>query len=343
MGSMEIKNVLVTGFDGYIGAVLTQLLLKNKFSVTGLDNFYFKDSKIGKPLLRFKQIKKDIRKIKKEDLIGFDVVIHLAALSNDPLGEFDTRLTHEINYKATVKLAKLAKEVGVKRFIFSSSCSVYGIVKSGIASEKTKVNPITAYSKSKINAEIFLKGISSNDFCVIILRNSTVYGFSPNLRADLVVNDFVTKGFLEKEIEVLSDGSPWRPLIDIRDLSEIFIKFLKIDKKIVNGQIFNIGFNENNFQVKDILDVVKKELPDCRITYNNRNKIDKRSYRVNFSKFHRTFPLVEQQWTLKKSVKDLVSAIKAGKIKERSKYFRLNILLELVKNKKLDNKLNWKI
>jgi len=339
---MEIKNILVTGSDGYIGAVLVPILIKNKFNVVGLDCGYFKKSIIGDLPLKFNQINKDIRKISDKDLRGFDAIIHLAALSNDPLGQIDPKITEEINYKATIALAKLAKKTGVKRFIFSSSCSIYGIARNGIVSEKSKVNPLTAYAKSKIKAEKSLQHLASKDFCVCILRNSTVYGFSPKLRADLVVNDFVTKAVLEKTITVLSDGTPWRPLIDVRDLCEIFVHFLNAETKIVNKQIYNIGFKENNLQIKTVLEAVNRELPNCKVVYAGKYGKDVRSYKVKFSKFHKVFPQISQKWPLGKSINDLAKNIKNGNISDISKYFRLNILTDLIAKKTLDKQLYWR-
>ncbi len=342
---MEIKNVLVTGSDGYIGAVLVKKLIEQGFKVVAWDNQYYKDSVLGNYKLSFPVIKKDIRKTVKSDLKKMDAIIHLAALSNDPLGELDAKITEEINYLATVNLAKYAKKMGVKKFIFSSSCSIYGIAKNGIVSEKSKLNPLTAYAKSKIKSEKELKKIADKNFCVCLLRNSTVYGFSPKFRTDLVVNDFTARGFSTGEIKVLSDGTPWRPLIDVRDLSDIFIEFLKNNDKKINGKVFNIGFKENNFQIRDVLSIIKKELPKCKITFTGEHGKDTRSYRVNFNKFNKQFPYIKQNWTLQKSVKDLINNLRNNNFDkaqfESNIYSRIFVLKNLLERNKINKKLIW--
>ncbi len=345
MGLMEIKNILLTGSDGYIGAVLVQKLIKNKFNVIAWDNLYYQKSILGKynPMVNFKKV--DIREINKKELINIDAIIHLAALSNDPLGELDSKLTEEINYLATVRIAKLAKKMKVKRFIFPSSCSIYGIAKNGVVSEKSKVNPLTTYAKSKIKSEKTLKKLADKSFCVCLPRNSTVYGFSPKLRTDLVVNDFTTTAVAKGEIRIMSDGTPWRPLIDVRDLSDIFIEFLKIDSKKVNGKIINVGFNENNLQVREILNIIKKELPNCKVIYTGEHGKDARSYKVNFNTFKKTFPNVKQKWPLKKSIRNLIKQLKSENFNEtlfeKNLYNRLYVLKDLINKNKVDKKLHW--
>lgn len=343
---MEIKKILVTGFDGYIGAVLVEFLKKEGYEVTGLDNFYYKKNNIGSFDPHIPYIEKDIRDINLKDLKGIDVVVHLAGLSNDPLGEINAKVTDDINFRATIKLAKLAKKAGVKRFVFSSSCSIYGIAKSGVVSERSKVNPLTAYAKSKIDAENELKKIADKAFCVCILRNATVYGYSPKLRTDLVVNDFAATGFSTNELRILSDGSPWRPLIDVRDLSQIFVEFIKADQGKVNAKVFNVGFNENNFQVKDIIAITKKILPSCKINFTGEHGKDARSYKVNFDKFIKAFPHVTQKWPLKKSIKHLISELEKKSPEQMAKkmnYFkRLYVLKNHLDQGSLTRSLRWK-
>jgi len=347
MESMEIKKVLVTGCDGYIGNVLCCELLRQKYKVTGLDTFFYKkglkkkDKKLG-----YKIINQDIRKLGLLDLSRYDAIIHLAALSNDPIGELNPRLTEEINYRATIKLAKKAKKQGVRRFLFSSSCSIYGIAKKPIVSELSSVNPLTEYARSKIKAEKELKKLASKDFCVSILRNSTVYGYSQKFRDDLVVNNLVACALTTGEIRIMSDGTPWRPLIDVRDLSNIFIAFLKADIKKINGRIINIGFNKNNYRVKDIVRLIQKELPYCKVVFTGEHGKDSRSYRVNFNKFNKIFSKIKQKWPLHKSIKDLIYNLKRNKYSlvdfSKHRYSRLVVLKELITLNKVDKILYWK-
>ena len=337
-------KVLVTGDRGYIGATLVPFLLEGGYEVVGLDTHFFK--KELDPLKEkksYRKITKDIRDVEEKDLKGINEIIHLSALSNDPMGELNPSLTEEINLKASVKLAKLAKKAGVSRFLFSSSCSIYGIAKSGIVDEKSQVNPLTAYAKSKIDMEDFLKEMADDTFVVGLLRNSTVYGYSPKFRNDLVVNNFVTTALAYNQIRVMSDGTPWRPLIDVRDLSAVFRAFLKADAKKINGKIINVGFNENNFQVKDLLNEVKIQLQDCDVVYTGEHGKDTRSYKVKFDLLNEVFPTIKQQWTMSKSIKDLIKHLRNDKfdkkVFESGKYTRLAVLKELLEKKKVNKHL----
>ncbi|EKD96530.1 MAG: hypothetical protein ACD_24C00006G0002 [uncultured bacterium] len=339
-----MKKVIVTGDRGYIGSVLVPKLLTKGYKVVGFDTGFFDKCIIkGKKDPVYKKIKKDIRNITEKDLKGVDAIIHLSALSNDPMGEIDPSLTEEINYKSSIRLAKLAKESGVKKFLFSSSCSIYGIAKSGIVDEKSTVNPLTAYAKSKIKAEKALKKLAGKNFFIGLMRNSTVYGFSPRFRNDLVVNNLVTTALAYKQIRILSDGTPWRPLIDVRDLSDIFIKFLETGTQNLNGKVINIGFEENNFQVKDLVAVIKKQLPNCKVVYTGEHGKDSRSYRVDFALFKKLFPNVKQKWTLTKSVKDMIKNLKKSDFNrttfESGKYTRLAVLKNLLEENKVNKDL----
>lgn len=335
------KNVLVTGSEGYIGTVLIPLLIQQGYNVTGLDTCYYgKHSERRKYCL----IKQDIRKIQEVDFHQFQAIIHLAALSNDPTCMLDTKLTSEINYEASVNLAQKAKKQGVKRFLFSSSCSIYGITKNQIVNENSVINPLTTYAQSKTMAEKELIKLADAKFEVGILRNSTVYGWSPNFRIDLVVNNLLSWALATKEIRVMSDGTPWRPLIDVRDLSFIFLEFLKAESKIINN-IYNIGFNQNNFQVKNIIDKIKDQISDCKIIYTGEHGKDTRSYRVDFSKFAQAFPQIKQQWYLEKSIRNMINNLRKihfDKLDLKSgKYTRLEALKELKANKKVNSDIFW--
>lgn len=338
--SMEIKKILVTGDRGYIGATLVPLLLSEGYEVIGIDTHFFTESFEAIP--PYTQITKDIRKITSKDLKNIDAVIHLAALSNDPMGEINPHLTKDINLTASRKLARLSKKAGVKRFLFSSSCSIYGIA-GDVVDENSAADPKTAYAASKISFEKTLQKLADETFHVGILRNSTVYGYSPKFRNDLVVNNLVTCALALGKIKVMSDGSPWRPLIDVRDLSQIFIEFLKIDGGKINGEIINIGFDENNVQVKDVLASVKKHLPECDIVFTGEHGADTRSYRVDFRKFQKTFPYFKKAWPLDKAVADLVQRLQKEKFTkddfEKGRYTRLAVLKKLLEEKQVDENL----
>jgi nucleoside-diphosphate-sugar epimerase len=340
-------KILVTGDRGYIGATLVPMLLEKKYNVIGLDtNFFQTELDPPKNKLRYAQITKDIRDVQAKDLKGVDAIIHLSALSNDPMGEINPGLTENINYEASVRLAKLAKEAGVKRFLFSSSCSIYGIAKDGVVDESSPVNPLTAYAKSKIDTENELIKMADDIFTVGLLRNSTVFGYSPKFRNDLVVNNLTTTGLAYGQIRIMSDGSPWRPLIDVRDLSSVFIAFLEADSKAINAKIINVGFSDSNFQVKDLVEEVKRQLPDCETVFTGEHGADTRSYKVKFEVLQSIFPNLKQEWPLSKSVADLIMHLKAAKFSkedfESGKYTRLAVLKKLLDEEKVDKDLYWK-
>lgn len=343
--SMEIKKILVTGSEGYIGSVLVSKLLHKGYEVDGLDTCYFSNNSLGKNKDKYKLIKLDIREIESLDLSRYSAIIHLAGLSNDPMGELNEGLTVDINLKSTLNIAKAAKKAGVKRFIFSSSCSIYGIAKKEYVDEKSDVNPLTAYAKSKILSEKGLVRLADNNFCVGILRNSTVYGYSPRYRNDLVVNNLVSSGMVFGLIKIMSDGTPWRPLIDVRDLSDIFIKFLTVDSKKINGRIMNVGFKENNLQVKNIAEIINKYLTTCKIVYSKEHARDDRSYKVDFSLFKSTFPEIIQKWTIRRSIKDLIDHLKIYKFSKEDFsngiFNRINEIKRLLKQKRINNNLFW--
>lgn len=340
-----VKKILVTGINGYIGTVLAEKLQKGGYEVVGWDTNYFKEVTLGNYQNRYASKNLDIRQ-KQPELSGIDCIIHLAALSNDPMGALNEKLAFDINYKATIKLAKKAKLQGVKRFIFSSSCSAYGVADKDIVNEESAINPLTVYAKSKVLVEKALKKLKDDSFCVCLLRNATVYGFSPRFRNDLVVNNLVTSGLAFNEIRVLSDGTPWRPLIDVRDLCEVICRFVEVDAKAVNGNIFNVGFNTNNYQVKYILKLIKQYLPKCRIKFSGEHGKDTRSYKVNFSKLKELFPNIKQKWPLEKSIPDLIKRLRTNKFKkedfEQGKFERLTKLKSLISEKKLTKDLNWR-
>jgi len=280
-------KVLVTGSQGYIGTFLTKFLSSNGIQVSGTDIGYYGDCNLVPvdDLIKTKSI--DIRDIGIEGVLGFDAVIHLAALSNDPVGELDERLTFDINYKSTINLALLAKKAGVKRFIFISTQSIYGISNTEDELDEyiSVKNPQTAYAKTKWLAEQELKTLENDDFDITYLRPSTVFGWSPRLRTDIVFNNLILNGLKYGKIEVHSDGTPWRPIIHINDLSRFILKVLEAPKDRIAGKAFNVGVFNGNYTVKQIAEAAQSCLPiGTTITYNTENLIDPRSYKVSFKR-----------------------------------------------------------
>ena len=277
-------NILVTGNQGYIGTVLAERLLKDGHSVTGLDIGFFEDCTLEPLVIAFKQINKDVRDVCSDDLQGIEAVIHLAALSNDPLGEFSPSLTEEINHKATISLATLAKSVGVKRFVYASSQSMYGISASeDELDEDTSVkNPITAYAKTKWSAEQDLKKLGSDTFTVVCFRPSTVFGASPRLRCDIVFNNLVACAYTTGKIEIKSDGTPWRPVVHIDDVCSAFIAGLQAPKSLVAGKSYNVGILDGNFSVRQLAEAAGRAVHGSSVVFTGEHGNDARSYRVSF-------------------------------------------------------------
>lgn len=335
-------RVLVTGSNGYIGVVLSELLLEKGYQVIGLDTNYYS-------LPKENQINKDIRDVSREDLKNIDAIIHLAALSNDPLGEFDPKLTYEINYLATVNLAKLAKKAGVKRFIYSSSQSMYGISKTDeeLDEDNSLKNPLTAYAKTKWDAECGLKKLGFDDFTVVCFRPSTVFGPSPNFRADIVFNNLVALAYTTGRIEIKSDGTPWRPVVHIKDVCSAFIAGLEAPKELVVGQSFNVGIKNGNYTVKQLAEAAKEVVPKSSLVFTGEHGADSRTYRVSFKKILTVLKdYYKPEWDLIRGGKELVEFFKRINFTEEMfrgrKCNRLAQLRYLVENQKLDKNLLWK-
>jgi len=337
-------KVLVTGCEGYIGIVLAQYLLEKGIKVDGFDTGFYKSGLLYKGTKIIpKIISKDIRKISTDDLKGYDVVVHLAELSNDPLGEFDSKVTYKINHLGTTRLAKNAKKAGVKRFIYYSSCSVYG-ASDNIVSEESKVNPITQYAICKVLNEKMLAKLASKNFTPVFLRNATVFGASPRFRFDLVVNNLTGLAWTKRKIEMSSDGTPWRPLVHILDVCQATYCVLKAPKKSVYKQIFNVGSNKSNYQIKDIANIILEVFPGCKITFNKNSK-DKRNYRVNFDKINNKLPSFYSQHTLRDGIKELLDIYKKIELKKETfdskNYTRMKQIEHLSKTKQVDKDLFW--
>jgi len=342
-------NVLVTGNKGYIGSVLTQILQEKGYHITGIDtNFY--PACVGENYEKqITQIRKDIRNIKDDDIEDIDAIIHLAALSNDPLGEFDPRLTYDINLHSTVNLAKLAKKNGVRRFIYSSSQSMYGISKitDELDEDNSEKNPLTVYAKTKWNAECNLKKLGDSNFTVTCFRPSTVFGVSPHLRCDIVFNNLVACAYTTGRIEIKSDGSPWRPVVHVRDVSNAFIAGLEAPADLVANESFNIGIKNGNYTVKDLAEAAQKVVKDSSLVFTGEHGSDSRTYKVSFKKILSVLKeYYKPEWDLIKGGNELVNYFDSIGFNEdmfRGRCCnRLAQLKYLIEQKNLDSNLFWR-
>ena len=339
-------RILVTGHKGYIGTELTPMLLEKGYEVVGLDSDLYRRCTFGDTIPNIPEIKKDMRDVQPADLAGIDVVIHLAALSNDPLGNINPDLTYEINHVASVRLATLAKEAGISRFLFSSSCSMYGAAGDDMLTEEAAFNPVTPYAKSKVLSEQDIVKLADTDFSPTFLRNATAYGVSPRHRFDIVLNNLVAWAFTTGRIYLKSDGSSWRPIVHIRDISAAFIAALEAPREVVHNQAFNVGINAENYRIRELADIVHETLPHCRIDYAPDAEPDKRTYRVDFSKIGRILPEFKPEWTARRGAQQLCDAYNKIGLKldefEGPKYKRVDHIKELIKNEHLDDTLRWR-
>lgn len=339
-------RVLVTGHQGYIGTILTPMLLAEGYDVVGLDSGLFVENTFMPPQVEVPGMHKDIRDIEVADLAGFDAIIHLAALSNDPLGNLNPAITYDINHHGSVSLAQKAREAGVSRFLFSSSCSTYGAAGADALDEEASFNPVTPYAESKVLVERDLKELASDSFSPVYLRNATAYGVSPRHRFDLVLNNLVAWALTTGQVYIKSDGTPWRPIIHIEDISRAFVAALRAQREVVHNQAFNVGLNEENYQVRDLADIVKATVPDCRIEYAPGGEPDKRSYRVNFNKITRMLPEFQPQWNARRGAQELLDAYRQVGLSlddfEGPRYKRIDHIKRLLAEGRVDNSLRWR-
>ena len=333
-------KVLVTGNKGYVGRILSDMLIKENIDAVGYDVEFY-PAQFNNDHKEIPTIHKDIRDISIEDLSGITEICHLGALSNDPLGEINSELTVEINYKATVKLAELAKKAGVSKFVYSSSCSSYG-ANSEIVDEKSELNPQTHYAKSKVNSELDILKLKDDSFSPVILRNATVYGHSSNLRLDLVVNNLTASAFTTGKVKLLSDGTAWRPILHVKDMARAFIKIIDSSDKDVNGEIFNVGSNEENYTVKQIANIVEELVPNSKVEFGENASKDFRSYKVDFSKIKKQLGF-STKFTVKDGIKELLDIFKRENFTEDDfksrKFYRLAQLKSKIESKELDSDL----
>ncbi len=338
-------RVLLTGHRGYIGAVIAPMFVAAGHEVVGLDSALFDGCNFGDFEAAQPEVIKDLRDLQKSDLEGFDAVVHLAALCNDPLGALNPDLTDDINHRASVQLARLAKEAGVVRFLFSSSCSTYGASGDRLLDESADFNPVTAYGRSKVEVERDVAALADDRFSPTFLRNATAYGASPRLRLDIVLNELVAAALTTGRIFMRSDGTPWRPMVHVEDIGSAFLAILEAPRERIHNEAFNIGATSENFQMRELAEIVRDTVPGSVIEYAKDAGPDKRCYRVDFSKVRKYLPAFETRWNARMGAEQLYRELRANGFTAADltsgRYTRLGHIHRLLKAGELDASLRW--
>jgi len=339
-------RVLVTGHHGYLGSVMVPILISRGHQVTGLDTLFFEGCTLGPEQAAVPALRKDIRDVTLADLQQFDAVVHLAALCNDPLGDLNSEWTSDINHLASVHLARLSREAGVRRFLYSSSCSLYGAAGDQAITELAPMRPLTPYAVSKVKTEEDVATLADADFSPVFMRNATAYGCSPRFRADIVLNNFVCWAHTTGRIRIMSDGSAWRPIVHVEDIAEAFAEALVAPRDTVHNQAFNIGVNGENYQVRDLAEIVKQTVPGSEVELSGDSGPDPRSYRVDFSKFAAAVPAFTSRWTAAAGAQQIYAACREVGLTldefQGRRYIRLVQLRNLLASGRLDGDLRWK-
>jgi nucleoside-diphosphate-sugar epimerase len=339
-------KVLVTGHQGYIGSVMVPLLLEGGHEVVGLDTGLYEACSFGDRRREVAGVRLDIRNVEPRHLEGFEAVVHLAALSNDPLGDLEPQLTYDINHRASVRLAGAARQAGVERFLFASSCSLYGASGTDAPlTEEAPFNPVTPYGESKILVERDVSELATDSFSPVYFRNATAYGVSPYLRVDIMVNNLVGYAVTTGEVLIKSDGSPWRPLVHVEDICRAFLAALGADRRRIHNQAFNVGLSEENFRVREVADMVESVVTGSRVEYADGASADARDYRVDFAKIQRVLPEFRPRWTVRKGVEELYEAYRRYDLTADEflggRYVRLAEITRLQGQARLDDRLRW--
>jgi nucleoside-diphosphate-sugar epimerase len=341
-------KVLVTGVEGYIGALLCPMLMARGHEVVGLDTGYYRDGWLYSDKAEFPQfprmINKDLRLIEQADLEGLDAVIHLAELSNDPLGQNKPEITHQINHQGSVRLAEMARQAGAERFVYTSYCSVYGAGTGDFLDEQAEVNPQTAYAHCKVNVERDVGAMAGDDFSPVFLRNATAYGPSPRMRFDIVLNNLTGWARTTGRIAMTSDGTPWRPLVHVRDICNAIVASLEAPRDAIHGQVFNVGRNDDNYRVREIAAMVAEVFPGCELTFGESGG-DNRSYRVSFDKITSELPGFKAEWTVPDGARQLYELYERidmdAQLFEFRAFTRLKQLEYLIRTRQIDSEFYW--
>ena len=331
---------------GYIGTVMVPMLLQSGHTVVGLDSDLFEQCTFRPGIFDVPQLRVDLRDVKTRDLEGFDAVIHLAALSNDPLSDLNPDITYDINHVASVRLARLAKEAGIPRFLYSSSCSSYGQAGDNFVDETAELHPITAYAISKVRVEQDVAKLADANFSPTFLRNATAYGVSPRLRFDLVLNNLTAWAYAKGRVHIKSDGTPWRPIVHIEDIGRAFLAVLGAPREVVHNEALNVGQTEENYRVRQLAEIVQDVVPGSRVEYAEGGGPDPRCYRVDFGKIHRLLPDFKPQWNARRGAEELYDAYRRGGLViedcEGPRFKRIDHLKHLLATNRVDATLRWR-